>query len=163
MRILRIPSTVWLYLAVTFWTAMPVSAQEAVVSGGDFFTNGNGSASITIGETAISTLENSTNILTLGFQQPILPLLTSTNPISQTLGVKVYPNPLTQFLHVKVSHLDHDLSYTICDISGRHLFSEKITHSLTTIDMGPVASGTHLLLIKDAGGNTLATYQVIKN
>jgi hypothetical protein len=54
----------------------------------------------TIGETAVEIISNSGFVLTQGFQQPGIQILTVPQPEGN--GVDVYPNPVTDFINVKL-------------------------------------------------------------
>lgn len=59
-------------LSVSFSVAGQTLSPEVNASAGDFYSNANGSLSITIGETVIETFFGTNTILTQGFQQPLL-------------------------------------------------------------------------------------------
>ena len=68
----------------------------------------------------------------------------------------VYPNPTSDFLHIKTSKLDIEKVF-IFDLSGKLLFSEKSK----TIDVRNLPSATYIISVKTS--ETLKSFKFIKH
>lgn len=65
----------------------------------------------------------------------------------------VYPNPANDLIHVKLNDATTQISQAgIYDLSGRFISNNNMTNE--TIDVKSLATGSYLLILKDAQGNT---------
>jgi hypothetical protein len=78
----------------------------------------------TVGETAIVIFKSSDFIITQGFQQPSVKLIYEKPP--QGSGVKVYPNPVTDFLTIELfGNEARVFRIDFINITGTIVFSDK--------------------------------------
>lgn len=63
--------------------------------------------------------------------------------------IQIFPNPTTDLLSVEVSEDLIQLTYKIMDVTGKELVSEKLKHTLNTIDVEDLASGTYFFEIEN--------------
>jgi photosystem II stability/assembly factor-like uncharacterized protein len=64
-------------------------------------------------------------------------------------SVQLFPNPTTDLLSVEVSEDLIQLTYKIMDVSGKELVSGKLNHTLNTIDVEDLATGTYFFEIEN--------------
>lgn len=116
-------------------------------------------AQFTIGEPIITTLTNSTTMLTQGFHQPIYQLVTRfSEHLSDNIQIEVFPNPTNGIVSIKTTGV---LYADIISIDGT-VYKQNI--ELTgeqTIDLSPFASGIYYLNVRDTN-NTQTSYKVFK-
>lgn len=62
-----------------------------------------------------------------------------------------FPNPVTDHLTIKQLHSNKNLLFTISDLAGRQLISQKSSGPITTINTGNLSSGIYLVTIQDNG------------
>ena len=73
---------------------------------------------------------------------------------------EVYPNPVKNYLNLKINSNHIGLKYAIYDSLGNIIISGKINSELNLIDMNNVSNGLYFLKI---GNNFNTTYKIIKN
>jgi Secretion system C-terminal sorting domain len=77
------------------------------------------------------------------------------------LSVLLYPNPVDDWLNVRISRSKGDkISYTLIDISGKMITSKVENNSNFRINMVSLASGVYLLILQDEASKK--TYKLIK-
>lgn len=82
---------------------------------GGFFVANQGSLAWTLGEVMVETYKQSNGYLTQGFHQPLSILVTGIAESSREIAV--YPNPVKDFIHVKISHTG-EYRVEIYDLKG---------------------------------------------
>ena len=91
-------------LVLIFVTGTNLSAQhlsqQVLVPAAGVVSSGNIYYSQTIGETATEIINNFDFVLTQGFQQPGIKI--SDEPVNLGTGVNVYPNPVTDYIKIKL-------------------------------------------------------------
>ncbi|WNJ19474.1 hypothetical protein [Pontibacter sp. G13] len=134
--------------------------RQVIGAAGMHATAGNLILSMTVGETATSTLEAGSFVLTQGFQQPDVTTASSIDP--QTLvDWKLYPNPATAHITLELSMAQaFEFTSQVVDLAGRsmgieHPISGADGHCLTEYPIGHLAEGVYLLLIQDLDGTPL--------
>jgi hypothetical protein len=148
-------------LLLGFWSIIAVGQPlEVISSAGDYFDNGSGSISFTIGECLISTENSATLILTQGFQQPIV--VVEPNSINKALdfNISVFPNPVQEHVILKVE-VSNGLHYLLYDIKGALIERNQLHSAETEIDFSQLGPSTYILKIFK---NTEAarTFKIIK-
>jgi len=151
-----------LALAVTLTgVSRATSAQEAVLTGGNFHSNNSISISWSLGEAAIHTLTGGENIITQGFQQTKL-TVTSVNEIP---GVKMivtaYPNPAHDFIYLKVDGEHINLNYVVIDLNGRMLKQGKVENNPMTVTFNNLNAGIYFIRITKEG-REIQTFKIVK-
>ena len=79
----------------------------------------------TLGEIAIETISSEDFMLTQGFHQPSLGIISITeNPHSR---ISIYPNPTTDFLNLELIEFnDEYVLVNILDLSGKKIYAELV-------------------------------------
>jgi hypothetical protein len=144
-------------------STMMLTAQEVVSSGGTHASGSGVSLSWTIGEPVSETLTNGTYTLTQGFHQSRLSATAVDDILIPGVSLAVYPNPFSSVLQVKVGEGDFSqLQYSLLSLDGKVLLSNKLTKTLSQIDMQSFASGSYLLRIHGKTGEPVKTFKVVK-
>jgi hypothetical protein len=125
-----------------------LQAQEIITAGGDYFSNINGSVSITMGETVIETFSGEANMLTNGFQQSKLIALFMEEPVKFGLTVTASPNPVKELISIKVDHeTDEHFSFKLYDHSGKLFLKDNFESPGTDIRFNQYSAGFYMLNI----------------
>jgi hypothetical protein len=83
------------------------------------------SYSQTMGEAVVEIVGSYDHILTQGFQQPRIKLMTGTPP--QGTGIKVYPNPAIDYINVELfGESSKSFMISIINVSGVTVYSDEI-------------------------------------
>lgn len=120
----------------------------------------------TIGETAVEIFSSADLILTQGFQQPRMIFSIGTPPLGN--GVKVYPNPVTDFVNVELfGDVSRSFRIEIISITGSILITEKMvfTDSFWQIRHYPVdqlIKGLYFVRIVSEDGVINRTFKIDK-
>lgn len=138
---------------------------ETVASGGGFGQNGVASLSWTIGQPVFETYQNSSNILTNGFQQTKLTISTLVENLNSDFNIKVFPNPTTNMVTVETDfNQSHSkLYYQLCDLNGKLLANELITQEKQQIKVEHYKSDYFILNIYTENKQLLKSVKIIVN
>lgn len=82
-----------------------------------------------------------------------------------TRNVQIYPNPATEFLHIKLEQVPADkVVLTLHNIIGNEMEieTEVISEYELRVRVKDLASGYYLLAIRDEGSNFRGTYKILK-
>ncbi len=151
------------FLLVTGITEL--QAQETIpAAGSDAYGNG-GSTSYTVGQLAYTSITGTENSMEQGVQQPY--------EISVIIGIdegnvdyiefNVYPNPVTDYLQLKVSEgRFENLSYQLYRSDGKLLQNKEIQSKETSVSMKDLTPGTYILKLAE-NGKAIKTFKIIKN
>jgi hypothetical protein len=115
----------------------------------------------TIGEPLINTLSNSSNILTQGFNQTYLTLVSVEN-LSKDIRTTLYPNPSLNSFKLNIQGVLEPLYVYIYDMKGeklRTILFENNDH----IYVNNLESGTYLILVETKKGKLLSRTKFIKS
>lgn len=144
-----------------------ISAQTAdrqvIASAGGYFTAGDITASVTVGETMVETYDGEVT-LTQGFQQTdqLWPLGIELKETD--LNLTVFPNPAMDELTIQLDPTStSDFSISLFDMHGKELRSENVTSSNShTLNMRDVAAGIYVLRIAIDGEAKVKTLKIEK-
>ena len=146
-----------------------LSAQEAVKASGGEASDERGSVSYSIGQVFYTTNTGSNGSSTEGVQQPfeIYVITAIEDHTGINLMTSAYPNPVTNFITLKVDKSDATkLFYYLYDFSGKLIENKKIRGNETQINMNKLVSETYLLKIverKRSNSREIKTFKIIKN
>lgn len=137
---------------------------EVVASAGEHFDNGTVQLSWTLGEVAVQTYDNGTNILTEGFHQPEL-LVTSIEEVSElNMSVNIFPNPSTEFINIEFMGNKTDMLVELFDMHGKIVrqIDVRAFQMETGINVADIAAGGYLLRLTEENGKYVSTHQIQK-
>jgi hypothetical protein len=146
---------------ILFLFAFSLNAQvltpSVLASGGNYQENSGYSLSSTVGEIAVTTLSNTTYMLTQGFQQPLDWVFTSIKKdYHLDLDMILYPNPAKDQINILISgtEMDPDISVLIYNAFGQ-LFTVPQNRMYErgalkiVLDINNLAAGNYFIRIPD--------------
>jgi Secretion system C-terminal sorting domain len=134
--------------------------REVISSNGNFYSNGAGQLSTTLGEPIISTVNSASNILTQGFHQTLI-TITAIEDNQAEYEMNIYPNPTSENITIKIKELKEDIQYTIYTISGKLVSNNQIIALETKLSIAHFARGQYFLNVIEEN-KIIKTYQIIK-
>ncbi len=149
-----------------FHTATTVNAQQALVAAGGNAQGTTGTVSYTIGQPAFNYYEEASGSVSQGVQQPYeIFLLTGIEKASGiSLDCIAYPNPVQDYLQLKIQGLESEkFRWGIYNLSGELIKADRVSGSLSTIQVNELISGTYLFSVFDTKNSTIKTFKIIKN
>jgi hypothetical protein len=138
---------------------------QVVATAGGFGKQGNYKVSWTLGEPVIHTLSSTNRKLTQGFHQPDVCVSVSTSNLDvKELGLKVFPNPVVDFLYIQHQAVDVQLTGSLYDLLGNQIIPpfELNNAGETTLDLYHSQAGIYLLQIKDKLSNKSAVFRIVR-
>lgn len=151
--------------AFIFLVSSATCFSQAVIGGaGTYHESSNGySLAWTLGEPVTETGENQDQYLTQGFHQSSFTLVYTGDKEKPELNVSVYPNPVADQVTVEFGKQpDEDMRYNLFDLSGRSVFSGRISSSSNRINMSGLANAQYLLIIHSNSSEFRETYKLQK-
>jgi hypothetical protein len=142
-----------------------LKAQEAIPTTAGNTSGSGGSVSYSIGQVVYHIYTGTSGSVAEGVQQPyeISVIIGLEEAIDINLFYKVYPNPVTDILTLKVENLTYEnLYYNLIDINGKVLENKRITSIENYINMDKFSPGTYFLKVYD-GRETIKSFKIIKN
>ena len=141
-----------LFLLFTLWWAIHLKAQstspEILSSAGETTQSSSISLDWTLGELAITTIENSNLQVTQGFHQPNY-TITSLNNLPETLGqVEVFPNPSSDWVNMNFTFFqDRQVEAQLVNVGGNVIWSKRIEGQQISekVSLKQLPSGTYIL------------------
>ncbi len=148
----------YLLLLVTF-----TFGQQIMSSAGGSGGNAEVNINWTLGETAIQTFSNPTNLLTQGFHQTRL-IVTAIGDLNlQNIHVSAYPNPATALLNIKIETGKSCLyTYTIENLAGKCVALNNSFAGNGTINLENFAPGVYILNIIPDDKSWVKTFKIVK-
>ena len=127
-----------------------LQAQESGNATGGNASGSGGTVSYSVGQVVYTTNSGTTGSVAQGVQQPYeISVVTGFEKIKWiNLDCSVFPNPTTDYLHLKVeSEKFKDLSYQLYTINGKLIESKKLESRDTQIVMFNLVPETYLLKV----------------
>lgn len=131
--------------------------------------------------TAGNTTSNTTHQLTCTVGEPIIGLKSTAVSINQgflagisadaTLSVdevtidqtvKIYPNPVTDLVHISIPNNTENITATIYDITGKKVFTQIMTSETLSLNLDYLQSGTYLMQLHFKDTNTSKSFKILK-
>lgn len=137
-------------------------AQQVVATSGNTFVNSSGSISYTIGEGVAQTLKKGDKVLTQGFHQTSITVITEGEMKDLEFSIIVFPNPASRELKVKVDKENiSGLEYLLYDLNGKLILQKNLEGAETTIPFEQLSSGLYILKVQ-FGLKELKSFKIIK-
>ena len=149
-----------LILTVTVLSIQFSKGQEVIASGGSFQIANGLTVSSTIGEPIIETFPGNGIILTQGFQQSKL-MIVSIQDIDSNFSTEIYPNPTTTSITLETNGV-FNLEYQLISLTGEIIQHHKINSNKANIDLSFLPANTYLLKIFSAEGKLSKVIKVQK-
>lgn len=141
-------------------------AQNSINAAGGKAAGNGGTVSYTLGQVADQTHTGTNGTVSEGVQQAYeIYVLTGLDDVRQIeLRMTAYPNPVTEFLVLKVSgEFLEKLTYRLFDVQGSLLKSEDITGAETRILMNDLVPAAYLLRVYPSGDYRNGSTDLIKS
>jgi len=157
-----------LVLVALLLASVSTKAQETFATTGGDATGTSSSISYTVGQMAIMTsyervtaVENTSANVREGVQQTYsVEELKIEGAEPFNFDIKVYPNPTTDNITVKLERAAVGMHYELYGANGQLLRKESIGSDEQTIDMGDCAAGAYILRV--VGETATQSYRIIK-
>ena len=154
-------------LSMGFLFAQVSMVNSVLATAGDFQTNGSYSLSWTVGELAVNTLTEGSNVLTQGFQQPWDMSVSIQDGPEINWSVKAYPNPVYDYLNVKFSlEKSEEFSIEVTDITGKKVLTREPqminTDEIVDLDFTQFKPGIYFLRVYSSDQKVHKVYKIKK-
>jgi len=140
-------------------------AQQSLSTSGSNASGSGGSVSYSVGQVVYTTNTGSNGSVAQGVQQTFeISIISGVEEAKGiTLNCLVYPNPVTDFLKLKIENFSIDkLTFEIYDIQGKLLKTKKIENNEVSIEMSNLLQGAYFLRVLEEG-QEIKTFKIIKN
>ncbi len=159
----KIPLVILLLpIAFLLSIANVIIGQSVIATSGGGGTVGNMHIDYTVGEAAISTLENDSMVLSQGFHQPFYRI----TAIKETFlhgTVSVFPNPTTSILNVKFENLVlKDIVVSLYDAEGKIISTARVDNAISQMDLSNLPNGYYILTVMDNVNQNINSYKILK-
>lgn len=149
-------------VVLCFLLAGPLSAQEVVAPAGGYYESANMSVSWTLGELAIETFQEGDYILTQGFHQTELLVVSVDELPANDLEIIAHPNPVSHRLNIKVENeVSSRVTYQLYDISGRLLAADQLQGQSDALSFENHEDGIYFLKVS-VDNQVVKTFKVVK-
>ncbi|MEA1897689.1 MAG: T9SS type A sorting domain-containing protein [Bacteroidota bacterium] len=140
---------------------------SVLATAGAYQTNGSYSLSWTVGELAVSTLTEGSNVLTQGFQQPWDMAVNIADGPEINWSVKAYPNPVYDYLNVKFSlEKSEEFTIEVTDITGKKVLTREPqminTDEIVDLDFAQFKPGIYFLMVYSSDQKVHKVYKIKK-
>lgn len=125
-------------------------AQQTLNSGGQTFSNANGSFSQSVGELIYHSINNSNYILEEGIQHADIQIATP-EPSLREFKSSVSPNPVKGYINLTCINSETPIVYTLYDMTGKCHKSQSILSCNTKIDVQDLPPAIYYLTLRESG------------
>ncbi|MFD1551592.1 hypothetical protein DNU06_03195 [Putridiphycobacter roseus] len=138
---------------------------NTVACGGEASGSG-GTVSYSVGQIDYMTVDNNSEVITQGVQQPaeIFDIdVNSADSYQTSINAVVFPNPSSKLIHLKISDYDIDgLYYRLYNFQGKIVLEAKLNTDQTSINLENLSAGSYYLNIQKEG-QILKNFKLIKH
>lgn len=135
---------------------------SVICASSGFITNGQTNINWTLGETVIATMGSANALVSNGFEQSGFAVTAVKNDMT-AWNIQLYPNPTNKLLSIHIQNKIGSLaSYELFDSLGKLISEGQILREITDVDCSQLMSAFYYLRIKDAYGNAMQTYKIMK-
>ncbi len=151
------------HVVVFLLYGISIHAQTTIPASGGNASGTGGTVSYSVGQIAYTYESGSNGSIIQGLQQPYeISVVTGSKEVGITLAFSVYPNPVNDYMKLKISTNDlTDMSFWLYNINGNLIQNKKVVAEETLIDMQGTPSGAYFLKIT-SGSKELKTFKIIK-
>lgn len=143
--------------------SLKTNAQSSINSSNAYLEQSTGSISYSIGQLQQATFLKDGNMLTQGFQQPLLLISSTDNLAALGLEIKAFPNPTSAQLQLKFTKgfAPNEYQVQLYDLFGRLHLQTKLSAAQSEIDLSNQAGGTYLIRLLSKG-QAIHTFKILK-
>ncbi len=155
-----------IFVSATLCAFAQAENNYSVISSGVAMENASFGIGYTIGEITVPSKDDETASLQQGVNG-----LTAEKAVVKDfssalseISISFFPNPVRNILTADISGAESSLEWTVYDINGKLISRELSTEhtSRVQINASSWASGSYVLTVGEKDGNTIGTYQIIK-
>lgn len=143
-----------------FVLAQKLTPQVTASAGDHFVLAGTASLDWTLGEVVVETFSQTPYILTQGFHQPDLGIVSSWHDPDIQVDIKAFPNPTSDWITVETND-GLPRSVEMIDLTGRLLFRAPL-YDNQSLYLGDLPSGLYLLRVLD-GKKIIKVFRIVKS
>ncbi len=143
-------------------SASSLKSQELISAAAGHANVNNHQISWSLGETMTETMIAGDIVLTQGFHQDFYQITTVFETEDASLKLDVYPNPTTQYLHLRKTENSNPVRYYLYDLSGKLMKTGLIHQGDYTLDLRAYQAGNFILRLHSSEGELLKSYQIVK-
>jgi hypothetical protein len=148
------------FIFVFFLCVYSIQAQEVISCSGDYYEFSGGTLSWTIGECITESFTNNDIILTQGFQQSNLSIVSISEPLEPHFTLQLFPNPTHENLTVQIDDF-FNLKYRIYDSQGKLIMEGEFISEESEIKLSHAAHGIyHLNILRE--NKLIGNYKIVK-
>lgn len=156
-----------IYLLVCISAEAQNTSQNVIASDGDYSVSSSGSISWTIGETIGDTYIGTSNIVTKGFHQPYMVIMTSIPEVCSEGNVLAYPNPVVGNLQLDFSKMTRGYYFIeVYDVAGKLLNNSKVfvdsDSFQKSLDLSQLSKGNYLFKITNESSSLPRSFSITK-
>jgi hypothetical protein len=162
---MKVMVSMLLILATHYAVDAQVLSPSVISSQGNFSSNGNISLSTTVGEVFTSFFSGSSSVLSQGFHQPDLLVITGEWAMAtKDISLRIFPNPTGGIINIHVSGEGSFMSHlSVMDITGKMLRKEAVlVNSNLQIDLSEYAQGSYILSFTNDEGKLISSHKILK-
>lgn len=150
-------------ITVCFVATAQTITSELVSSAGNSFITTNYNLDCSLGELSTQTLIGSLNIITQGLHQGNYNITSIKEHPLLKLNIAAYPNPTHNFITLYCNTFQNleDLKYYVTDITGKTLYTDKITSINTNLNFETYNTGAYFVRITQ-NNHLIKTFKIIK-
>lgn len=140
-------------------------SSSVVASAGGYKEAGGISLSWTLGELATETFVTTDLILSQGFQQGYYEVTAIDDPLSKTIGLKVFPNPAIDFINIQIEDQDvKKVKIELYNMEGKLVHNEEWVNNGTVyqLHISNFNSSQYILRIIDEKKGAVQSYIIVK-
>ncbi len=117
----------------------------------------------TLGEMAVETRTSPVLMLTEGFQQPALHIVSTDDPVLP-FSIILYPNPAKTRVMVQFDGLNQPVVLHLYNLLGELISEQDVEagHTIAVVSMASRSNGLYMLVILSRSGERLTQYKIIK-
>lgn len=149
-----------IWLCVTSLFSQSVSKQVTASSGASI-TDGTTKLTTTIGEPIVGKIENNT-IISQGFLGKIQSSTFSVETQLNEASIKLYPNPVTEYLSIDFNTIHTDVNLTLYSMEGKEVYRTKFNKQQNKVNLSRLSNGTYLIQLTMPKTQQTKSFKIIK-
>ncbi len=160
---IKVKSLLAAALLTFFFSLSILQSQEVISTAGNHHKEGDIYISWTLGETVIETFKVDENILTQGFHQPTLTVVSIDEIDMPGYNITAFPNPAKSYLTLSVEARKYEkMNYMLYDFNGNLIKRGFIKEKNTEISFEGLKPAVYFIRIIEENKH-LTTIKIIKN
>jgi len=148
---MKVTNFLWLVLCLI----QSLSAQQGIVSSGDYINYFNGSVSYSIGQVSFGSFSSEAGNVNQGLQQPFQFSIVGTSDLHRNSMFLLHPNPANQNLYLQLSTHEslvevRDFYVMVYDMQGKLLITQRLNDDVNTISINVLPAAMYFIQVWQA-------------